>query len=274
MKTQYLKATSLYTEAARRCEEITRHCQFIEKRITKYPKGKIHIVKSARGIQYYLRSDLQDKSGKYISKNKQRQKINCYLQKRYDEKIYGILKREKKCLDELLINTATIINELRNVYSDNPDEIKNVIEAVDISDEDYAKMWSSIPYCGKEVADDLPQYTTNKGEKVRSKSELNIANMLERNNVPYKYECPIVLRNGVTIYPDFTILNIEKRKVIYWEHRGMMDDREYARSSVHRIKQLAKEGILLGDNLIITEETLTNPLGIDEIERTINACCK
>ena len=45
----------------------------------------------------------------------------------------------------------------------------------------------------------------------------------------------------------------------------MMDDRSYLRDTVQRIKTYRKEGIQLGDNLIITEETSTLPLGTDEI---------
>lgn len=51
----------------------------------------------------------------------------------------------------------------------------------------------------------------------------------------------------------------------------MMDDRDYARHSVKRIKDYQEAGIFLGDTLIITEETATIPLGTDEINRVIEA---
>ena len=83
--------------------------------------------------------------------------------------------------------------------------------------------------------------------------------------VPYKYECPLILFGGRVIHPDFTLLDTHMRREIYWEHRGMMDDRSYLKDTVQRIKTYRKEGIQLGDNLIITEETSTLPLGTDEI---------
>ena len=49
----------------------------------------------------------------------------------------------------------------------------------------------------------------------------------------------------------------------------MMDDKEYAKNSVQRIKTLMKEGLFIGDDLIITEETSTNPLGTNEIDAII-----
>lgn len=111
----------------------------------------------------------------------------------------------------------------------------------------------------------MPVYLTDNGEYVRSKSELNIANLLYKMNVPYKYECPLTFSNGKIIYPDFTLLDIRNRREVYWEHRGMMDDRNYLKHTVQRGKDYRKEGIYIGDHLLITEETSVLPLGTDEI---------
>ena len=74
----------------------------------------------------------------------------------------------------------------------------------------------------------------------------------------------------IVIYPDFTVLNVKQRKIFYWEHRGMMDDREYSIPAVWRVKEYEKNGIFLGGSLIITEETLRQPLGTDEIKNVIH----
>ena len=64
-------------------------------------------------------------------------------------------------------------------------------------------------------------------------------------------------------------MDVKKRKEIYWEHRGMMDDREYARQAVFKMKSMMNAGIVIGKNLIITEETSANPLGTNEIDKMI-----
>ena len=115
----------------------------------------------------------------------------------------------------------------------------------------------------------MPIFETKRKEKVRSKSELNIANTLEDYGISYKYECPIKLSNGITVYPDFTVLNVRTRQTYYWEHRGMMDDKEYSRHAVLKMKNYMKSGICVGKNLIITEETSTDPLGTNEIKMII-----
>ena len=71
------------------------------------------------------------------------------------------------------------------------------------------------------------------------------------------------------IHPDFTVLHVKERRQIYWEHRGMMDDKDYATRSVLRIKNYMKNGIFIGHDLIITEETSANPLGTNEIDAVI-----
>ena len=49
----------------------------------------------------------------------------------------------------------------------------------------------------------------------------------------------------------------------------MMDGLDYVRNSVKKIRNYQRNGIFLGDNLIISEETSINPLGTDEIEAII-----
>lgn len=49
----------------------------------------------------------------------------------------------------------------------------------------------------------------------------------------------------------------------------MMDDPEYATHTVFRMKSYMNNGIVLGKNLIITEETSMNPLGTNEINTII-----
>lgn len=266
-----LRNTSLYDEATRRYKEISERQLVAERELQKAPAGIIHVVKSGTRIQFYLRANKSDKSGKYIHKS-DTYTIQTFLQKSYQEKVLKLLRIEGKNLELLLKKSDNITEKIKRLYSDLPSQIKCNIKPIDMSDEDYASKWQSMPYVGKEIPDYVPMYETTKGERVRSKSELTIANMLAEKEIPYKYECPKTLPNGKIFYPDFTVLNVKTRKEIYWEHRGMMDDREYARQAVFKMKSLMKNGIILGDNLIITEETTTNPLGTDEVESIISKC--
>lgn len=250
-----------------RCKEISLHRREIEKRLDKYPNGKIHIIQSRRRIQFYLRTEPSDRSGKYISK-KNISTIKTFLQKKYDEQALNILLEEEKNLKQFL-NTIQQSKSIRDIYSNNPKEIKEKLNPNDMSDADYAEQWQNWEYIPKSIDPNKVTFVTNKGETVRSKSELNIANMLDRKKIPYRYECPVRMSNGDILHPDFTVLNVKTRKEYIWEHRGMMDDRGYAEDTVQRIKKLNRNGYLLGKNMIITEETGRSPLGTEEIIRVI-----
>ena len=70
-------------------------------------------------------------------------------------------------------------------------------------------------------------HRTERGDLVRSKSELVIADKLHARGVDYAYEQPLVLPNGRTRYPDFTIADHARGVTFYWEHLGMLDDPGY-----------------------------------------------
>lgn len=69
-------------------------------------------------------------------------------------------------------------------------------------------------------------HITSRGEAVRSKSEVIIANLLHAKNIDYHYEHPLEL-DGVTKYPDFTIEDDDTGITCYWEHCGMLRDPAY-----------------------------------------------
>ena len=264
-----MKKTNLYDEAKRRLEELSGIQQEKKGMIKNTPSGKIRIATTGNRTQFYIRSEKDEKCGVYISKT-ETSKIKQYVQKSYDEKVLKLIDQEINTLERFLQGSGDIAVRIRMEYSKYPDEVKGFIEPIDMADQDYIKLWESIPYEGKEISDYVTVYETKRGERVRSKSELNIANALAVKGIPYKYECPLILKNGTKIHPDFTLLNAKERRQIYWEHRGMMDDKEYATKSVLRIKTYMKYGIFPGLNLIITEETSANPLGTSEIDGIIN----
>ncbi|MCR5595363.1 MAG: hypothetical protein K6G12_05920 [Lachnospiraceae bacterium] len=269
-KQKMLIPTDVYDEAKRRLYELEGIKKEKYQALTEYPDGMIHIVNYRERAKFYLRTDKSDKSGIYIRKSDSR-KIRTYVQKSYDEKVIRLIEKEISNLKDFLKKSEQIADRIRQVYSDNSVEVKDYIEPVDCSDEDYIKQWMACKYEGKAIDESAPYYETDHKERVRSKSELNIANALSRHGIPYKYEKPLKMKNGAVIYPDFTILDVRNRKQIYWEHRGMMDKQDYAEHAVFKMKSYIKSGLLPGKDLIITEESSLNMLGTDEIEAVIGA---
>ena len=71
-------------------------------------------------------------------------------------------------------------------------------------------------------------HRTKRGDLVRSKSEVIIANELLTQGIDrYEYEAPLPLTNGKTRYPDFTIVDDDTGARYYWEHLGLLHNPDY-----------------------------------------------
>lgn len=111
-------------------------------------------------------------------------------------------------------------------------------------------------------------HKTLAGHLVRSKSEVIIANALFINKIPYRYECELFL-NNICIYPDFTIYHPIKCKEIYWEHYGLMDNKDYQATTFEKQRIYAENGIIPTINLITTYETGQYPLDSTMVQKII-----
>lgn len=111
-------------------------------------------------------------------------------------------------------------------------------------------------------------HTTLAGHKVRSKSEVIIANLLYTNHIPYRYEAVLQL-NEFTAYPDFTILHPATQQVFYWEHFGMMDKSTYCDAACNKLKSYCYNGIYPSMQLITTYETGKVPIRSEQVQQII-----
>ena len=95
-------------------------------------------------------------------------------------------------------------------------------------------------------------HKTLRGELVRSKSEVIIANMLHEAGIAYEYEKELSLgEDGIRI-PDFTIDDAESGMLFYWEHCGMMSDKYYRQRWEEKRAVYKKHNIIESENLIVS----------------------
>jgi len=87
-------------------------------------------------------------------------------------------------------------------------------------------------------------HRTERGDLVRSKSELVIADKMHARGIEYAYEQPLVLPDGRTRYPDFTITDHARGVTFYWEHLGMLDDPGYRSRWERKREEYARNGVL------------------------------
>lgn len=85
-------------------------------------------------------------------------------------------------------------------------------------------------------------HRTARGEMVRSKSEVIIADHLANKGIEYGYEQPLTIE-GVTKYPDFTVEDMESGSSFYWEHCGMLHVPSYRRRWEEKLAWYRSHGI-------------------------------
>lgn len=218
---------------------------YLEKQLKCMPAGNLLIAPGTtpNSFRYYRRESPQDKNGTYLDRSKQDIKEQL-ASKKYYEKLFAAVTKELTALEK--INKLNHSDAIIHTYESLNEGLKKLIHPINIDDSTYAKMWETATYKGLEFdAEDKTEFYTKRGERVRSKSELLIANTLNDNNIPYRYEYPVELDTGKKYYPDYVAHNMLK------------------------FNEYKKAGVILGVNLFVTYETSSMPLGTGEIERLI-----
>lgn len=251
------------------------------------PPGRL-LVRNRNGKpQYYHLDSSASVYDKYISATDE-PLIRALAQKEYELKVLECADLERKALlayavglrisvDDVYSKVLSDDNSIRigmlpeNAYLLMPESKRCLITPPTrlAPDDLYVKEWSEFKYTSLPVNDDEKVFRTERGEMVRSKSELIIANTLFSFGVPYRYECPLILGPDITVYPDFTPLNVRLRKEYYWEHLGLLSDPEYLEKSVRKLNRYENAGYYPGDRLLITRETAQNPLSTESVKGII-----
>lgn len=243
------------------------------KELKKAPAGSLRVTSSNRVTQYYHKTLAGDTCGRYIPA-KNRRLAKALAQKDYDQQLIESLKTESRLLQNTLkvyehLNKSSTLAE--KILSKLHIKRHPLITPVTLPDADFVKMWQSVDYEKKAFSPDAPELFTSRGERVRSKSEIIIADVLTRLGIPYRYEYPVELttENGERrlFHPDFICLNLRTREELLWEHFGMMDDAEYSARAARRLRLYETNQIFPGKNLIISVETSDQPASARQIER-------
>ena len=228
-----------------------------QREIQHAPEGTLRIDRRAKGNVYFHRKSKEHFNGEYIRK-KDLALAEELAQKDYNEKLLRTIRQELSAIEKVrsILPTSCVEDVYESLSKDRQALVTPILEP----EETWIQNWLSVPYQGKLFDESTPELYTAKGERVRSKSEIIIADSLMRAEVPYRYESPITLKGYGKVFPDFTVLNVKERKEWYWEHLGMMDDPEYVERALMKIATYEKNGIFPGINLILTYETKQIPI--------------
>ncbi|MBQ0052501.1 MAG: hypothetical protein KBT11_10645 [Treponema sp.] len=234
--------------------------------LSKAPSGRLRISGMGTGAQFYILNEKNDTNGKYLPVS-QKKLARSIAQRDYDKKLVAEIETELKALRRAAGSCAG--KRIEKIYDSLSVQRKKLVEPAFIPEKMYVQQWLEVEYSGKDFYEGSPNYYTENGERVRSKSEILIANMLKKFEVPYRYEFPLEVKNFGTVFPDFMCLNRFTRREFYWEHFGLMDDSEYSLKMQKKLELYALNGIFPGENLIATFESDVVPLNLKVVEALI-----
>ena len=247
-------------------ESIEESIVTIRRRLRDCPDGLLRVEKKGDKYQYYQRTEPDEVRGKYITRKNHALAV-ALAQKSYDIKLLDALDFQYGVIYDFLISFDP--NTIKNVYSKLSEPRKELVDKSFTTDEEFAAQWLAVPYKKLGFKTDAPEFYTLRGERVRSKSEILIADALYRNNIPYRYEYP-VYEDGVLLgVPDFNCLNVRLRKDYYWEHLGMLGDENYANKNVQKLERYTLSQDFDESSLILTMESAKHPLNTRVIEAKI-----
>ena len=197
------------------------------------PEGKLRCAINKGSFQYYIGKEYQGK--------KKRMLVQKIAQKEYTQQLLVCIKKQKTALENLLktLDKYGLDEVCRKLHPARKQLVQPYIKPT----EDIIAEFENIEYKGKEFS--------------------------EEDTTAYYYELPLELKyknRTIVMYPDFTALNKRTGKRYILEHLGMMDKTSYYENAIWKIDVYEKNGILLGDRLLITHETAGSPLDTNVLE--------
>ncbi|MCQ2090431.1 MAG: hypothetical protein MJY93_09290 [Fibrobacter sp.] len=250
----------------KRIAELVRFANYLGALINKSPAGTLRISQSHGSVQYYHVKTIAP--GDYIPRENL-DLAKALAQKTYDEKVLKQVLKQVNLLKNFERRYGEL--DLSQFFETASVERKSLIDPHVVSNEYFADCWNTADFGGLAFNEEDSELLTSKNVRVRSKSEVIIAEVLERLEIPFRYEFPLQLKNGVCIHPDFVCLNVRTRKEIVWEHFGLMDDLDYVGNVLLKLRTYSKNGFVLGDNLVFTMENKRFPLSIHDVEKLVKA---
>ena len=209
----------LFENAEKQLEFLKELEQQIQNQLKDAPVEILRLSKSNGQFQYYAETE---KKRTYIRK-KNILFAKKLAQRDYNKKLIPCIRKNIHMLEQFLKGYSP--QGCIKCYSNLPVSRKLLVEPFFMDNQNYSKRWQAQKHEPKKEFP-IENYLTTKEEKVRSKSEVIIANTLNSKGIPYHYEALLKINANLTFHPDFLCLNKRTRQEFYWEHCGMMETRE------------------------------------------------
>lgn len=212
--------------------------------LKKMPPGQL--AKRHIGEKINYQHLLTDDRGKQIRRGitKNQEMIHILARKKYLQKSLELLEKNIPALESFLrVHNAPTMDHIIGMLPDTYQDLEPELFLPEVRNK---------PEEGYKCSTYRPEertHITSGGLKVRSKSEVIIADLLDAHHIPYRYEEILYIENKA-FAPDFSILLKNGRK--YWEHCGRVHDPYYMKHHKWKLSMYEKAGIVPWKNLIVT----------------------
>ena len=204
---------------------INKHIKELESKLNTIPPGTLCCARNGNKIKWYFRNESSSYS--YLPK-KERKLAEQLAFKKYAQIELDYLRKKRSAIENCLqiSEVSSGAEDLLKEQSPYRDLILPYYSNHSRNSEKLAA-WAQAEYISNPDYPDGKKFHTKKGELVRSKSEVFIADALFTHRIPYRYEQKLDLGSAGYFFPDFTVCHPRYLKTIYWEHFGLMDSEDY-----------------------------------------------
>ena len=246
--------------------KIKNRIEFVEHEVAGSPKGRLgQETRNGRGTLLLETYDKGRRKRRYLTKDPS---LAASLLRR------DLLKAE---LDTLLLNYKLLtVAEQKGVSFDVDAAMLDIKKRMSAVTDELLHMalsqgggdeWAAAEYEASNYRPEERRHTTSRGLKVRSKSELLIAEKLYEYSLPFRYEQVLHFPN-VDLSPDFTVRRADG-KLFYWEHHGLTQRNDYMDWQKRKAELYASVGIVPWNNYIVTYDNEDGEIDLKVVDAQI-----
>ena len=219
-----------------------------QKELSLLPAGQL-TKRSERGNLCYVQLISDDSEGgrqRRIGITQRQDLIAGLARKRYLQISTAALQENIALLEKFMKRHKTLTPD--EILQRLPAAYKSLPETIFFPERKSDAAWGNEVFQQSTHKAEERRHTTASGLKVRSKSEVIIADRLDFYRIPFRYEALLYIENE-TFSPDFTI---QAGKRFYWQHCGMVSDSRYMKEHKWKLSLYERAGIVPWKNLIVT----------------------
>lgn len=237
------------------------------KKVKTLPNGVLS-VSEYKGKRYY--SKYQNGNRKYMGKETVQEVKDIQLYKLLEEMIKRIETNDvliSKILKEYKDpSPITVERELGKAYQNESGELLKLFGKKN------GKDWGNQEYERYMKYPEKLVHRTLKGDFVRSKSEVILANTLFAKGLQYRYE-EITEIGSHVLAPDFKVLIPKTNQIKIIEHFGMMQDFKYRKKAMDKMETYIEHGYRPYEDIIFTFDDLDGHIDAKNLDILITNFC-